>query len=70
MILRAWVEAGGRLRVRVKRVTHDQAWEPLQGAVSTIDGACALVRTWLEGLLNYEDCSDAQPTPGDCHPGD
>jgi hypothetical protein len=56
MILRAWVEAGHRLRVRVTHVTQDQAREPAQGAASTIDGVCALVRTWLGGLLNDADC--------------
>jgi hypothetical protein len=56
MILRAWVEDGHRLRVRVTQVTQDQAREPVQGAASTIDGVCALVRTWLGGLLDDADC--------------
>jgi hypothetical protein len=54
LILRAWVEASGnpRLRVRVTCVTQDRAGEPATSAVATVDDACALVRTWLEGLLD------------------
>ena len=59
MILRAWVEDGGqhRLRVRVIRVSRDHAGQPAISAAATIEGACALVRTWLEVLLNdANDC--------------
>lgn len=68
MILRAWVEVGHRLRVRVMQVTQDQAREPVQGAASTIDGVCALVRAWLERLLDDSDCRHAQPALGDQDP--
>jgi len=68
MILRAWVEVGHRLRVRVTHVTHEQVREPVQCATSTIDGACALVRTWLEGLLNDADCHHPRPAPGNQDP--
>lgn len=54
MILRAWVEAGSqpRLRVRITQVTHDRRSEPATSAAVTIDYVCALVRAWLEGLLD------------------
>ena len=54
MILRAWVEAGSqhRLRVRMTRVTQDRRSEPAISAAVTIDYVCALVRAWLEGLLD------------------
>jgi hypothetical protein len=54
MILRAWVEEGSqqRLRVRMTRVTHDCGSEPATTVAATIDYVCALVRAWLEGLLD------------------
>jgi hypothetical protein len=74
LILRAWAETSGnpRLRVRVTRVTQDRAGEPATSAVATIDGACALVRTWLEGLLQETTGSlttHAAARPG-TRPGD
>jgi hypothetical protein len=58
MILRAWVEAGAhqRLRVRVTQVTHEHSGEPMFSAAATIDDVCALVRAWLEELLDDRDC--------------
>jgi hypothetical protein len=53
MILRAWVEADSQhcLRVRVTNIPQNCADEPVIRAVTTIDGACTLVRAWLEELL-------------------
>jgi hypothetical protein len=53
MILRAWVEADSEhsLRVRVTNIAQNCAEEPVIRAVTTIDGACVLVRGWLEELL-------------------
>ena len=47
-------EAGSqhRLRVRMTRVTQDRRSEPAISAAVTIDYVCALVRAWLEGLLD------------------
>jgi hypothetical protein len=67
MILRAWVEDGGqhRLRVRVIRVRPDRPSEPAISAAATIDGVCALVRAWLEALLNGANgCRHAESGPG------
>jgi hypothetical protein len=66
MILRAWVEADGpqRLRVRVIRLRHDRAGEPAVGVAATIDGVCALVRAWLEQLVGDTNRSCAEPGPG------
>jgi hypothetical protein len=65
MILRAWVEDGRqpRLRVRVIRVSPGQADEPAISAAATIDGVCALVRIWLEVLLNDADRCSVEPRP-------
>jgi hypothetical protein len=70
MILRAWVEVGRRLRVRVTHVTQDQAREPVQGAASTIDGVCVLVRAWLEGLLDDRDRTNGRFARGDQDPAE
>lgn len=51
LVLRAWVEdihAHG-LRVRAMRVTGST--EPMTATTATVDGACAIVRGWLEDLL-------------------
>jgi hypothetical protein len=66
MILRAWVEADGpqRLRVRVIRLRHDRAGEPTIGAAATIDGVCTLVRTWLEELMSDGNCCYVETGPG------
>jgi hypothetical protein len=66
MILRAWVETDGpqRLRVRVIRLRHDRAGEPAIGVAATIDGVCALVRTWLEQLISDTDCHNTEPGAG------
>ncbi len=65
MILRAWIETDGpqRLRVRVIRLRHDRAGEPTIGVAATIDGVCALVRTWLEQLTGDTDCHYTEPGP-------
>lgn len=68
MILRAWVEIGHRLRVRVMDVTQDHAREPVQSAASTVDGVCALVRAWLERLLDDSGCCHTQPALGNQDP--
>jgi hypothetical protein len=54
MILRAWVEAGSqhRLRIRMTRVTQDCRSEPATSTAATIDHVCAVVRSWLEDLLD------------------
>jgi hypothetical protein len=70
MILRAWVEAGQRLRVRVMQVTQDQSGETVQGAASTVDGVCTMVRAWLESLLGNPDCCHAQPELGNRDPAE
>jgi hypothetical protein len=70
MILRAWVEVGRRLRVRVTHVTQDQAREPVRGAASTIDGVCVLIRAWLEGLLDDADRFHVRPARGDQDPAE
>jgi len=66
MILRAWVEDGGqhRLRVRVIRLSQDRAGEPAVSAAATVDGVCALVRTWLEVLLNEANARTIEPGSG------
>lgn len=65
MILRAWTEAEGHnLRVRVTRVNQDGAGEPAISAAATIDGVCAIVRTWLEGFLGETDWCYVEPGPG------
>jgi hypothetical protein len=66
MILRAWVEDGGRqrLRVRVIRVGQDHTGEPVMSAAATIDGVCALVRAWLEVLLDDANGCHVESGPG------
>ena len=55
VVLRAWVDGGspGGLRVRIIRVVGQT--EPTAAAAATVDGAVALVRAWLEGLLESAD---------------
>jgi hypothetical protein len=55
LVLRAWVEADGdhSLRVRITRITetiHDASVEPMSSTFATVDGACTMVRGWLEDL--------------------
>jgi hypothetical protein len=55
LVLRAWVEAAGDhgLRVRITRISgtmDDATVEPLSSTFATVDGACAMVRVWLEDL--------------------
>ena len=56
VVLRAWVEGGQVLRVRITRVV---GWEEPTGVVcSSIDGTCRVIRAWLQELL------EASGTPG------
>lgn len=57
LVLRAWVEGSGApcLRVRITRMTRPiqgTTVEPMAVASATVDGVCATVRAWLEGLLD------------------
>lgn len=57
LVLRAWVESSGtqRLRVRITRMTwpiQGTTVEPMRTASATVDGVCATVRAWLEGLVD------------------
>jgi hypothetical protein len=62
LVLRAWVEETQTrgLRVRAMRVTGST--EPMTTATATVDGACAIVRVWLEELLRAPGIPD--PTAG------
>jgi hypothetical protein len=51
LVLRVWVEAGSALRVRITRITPYGSAEPSTSATATVDGACAVVRNWLEEVL-------------------
>jgi hypothetical protein len=54
LVLRAWVEGEDGLRVRVAWSTHGARAEQSTRASATVDGVCALVRAWLEGLLQED----------------
>jgi hypothetical protein len=56
LVLRAWVEDSQSLRVRVTRVVGCE--EPRMAVATSIDGTCAVIRAWLEDLL------EARSTPG------
>lgn len=66
LVLRAWVEVDGdeRLRVRATRTISDGTAKATSLATASIDGVCALVRSWLEELLRGQP----QP-PGPDHGG-
>jgi riboflavin synthase alpha subunit len=53
LVLRAWVEGDGDhpLRVRITRV-EGRTTEPETSASVTVDGVCAVIRAWLEALLD------------------
>jgi hypothetical protein len=49
LVLRAWVEKPGSIRVRITRVT---GWdEPDTVASASVERACAIIGTWLQDLL-------------------
>jgi copper(I)-binding protein len=50
-VVRAWIEAGqpGALKVRITTDVDGQL--RTVGVASSIDNACAIIRTWLEGLV-------------------
>jgi hypothetical protein len=55
LVLRAWVEPDGDhgLRVRIIRVpgtANDSKVEPMSSTFATVDGACTMIRVWLEEL--------------------
>ena len=54
-MLRAWVEADARngLRVRITRTAPGGTTEAQSSAEASVDGVCAMVRSWLEGLLRH-----------------
>ena len=54
LILRAWTEnqAAGVLRIRITRVVNRS--ELPVTAITDVDEACAIVRGWLEELLDPE----------------
>ena len=66
LVLRAWVEGdGGRsLRVRVTRTIHGDTRELVSSAAATVDGACAIVRAWLEELEGHARAPTAGPPAG------
>jgi hypothetical protein len=48
LVLRAWVEKPGSIRVRITRVV---GWEePDTVVLASVNGACALIETWLHEL--------------------
>lgn len=50
-VVRAWIEAGppGALKIRITTDVDGQF--RTVGVASSIDHACAIIRTWLEGLV-------------------
>jgi hypothetical protein len=56
LVLRAWVEDIQSLRVRITRVVGCE--EPRTIFATSIDGTCAVVRAWLEDVL------ETRGTPG------
>jgi hypothetical protein len=71
MILRAWLEAGAMqsLRVRITRVSHDRPNQPEIIAMASIDDVCALVRRWLETLLESAAADQADDGADQGSPG-
>jgi hypothetical protein len=56
LVLRAWVESAGErcLRVRITRMARPiqgATVEPVNSASAIVDDVCAIVRAWLEELL-------------------
>jgi len=51
LLLRAWLEDGSprRLRVRIIRLQHHG--EPSATAAATVEATCAIVRAWLNELV-------------------
>ena len=51
-ILRAWVEPGtdANLKIRITTARDTTEAGPTIGVAADIDGACAIVRSWLEGF--------------------
>jgi hypothetical protein len=49
LVLRAWMEDTRSLRVRITRVVGCD--EPGTAAATSIEGTCAVVRAWLEDLM-------------------
>jgi hypothetical protein len=56
LVLRAWVEDIQALRVRITRVVGCD--EPTMVIAADIEGTCAVIRAWLEDLL------EPRETPG------
>ena len=56
LVLRAWVEGTRSLRVRITRVVGCD--EPGTAAATSIDGTCAVIRAWLEDLLETDGTPD------------
>jgi hypothetical protein len=55
LVLRAWVEDTQALRVRITRVVGCE--EPMTIFATNIDGTCAVVRAWLEDVLETRGTS-------------
>ena len=64
-ILRAWVEPGtdGTLKIRITTAHGMTETGRTIGVAADIDGACAIVRSWLEGFMTTGAQGDA-PTDG------
>jgi hypothetical protein len=50
LVMRAWTEGDGALRVRVLELHELRNETRTLGVAATVDDACAIVRTWLESL--------------------
>jgi hypothetical protein len=63
LVLRAWLDSPQELRVRITSVVGEN--DPSTVVSATVDGACAIVRSWLMDLLESGDASrDAGSPPG------
>jgi hypothetical protein len=58
LVLRAWVEDTRSLRVRITQAVGCE--EPRLAVAMSIDGTCAVIRAWLEDLLE----TGGPPGPG------
>jgi hypothetical protein len=60
LVLRAWVESTGepRLRVRLVRISPGRA-ERLVLSTTSVEDACAAVRSWLVGFEQLTNSSDS-----------
>jgi hypothetical protein len=61
LVLRAWLEGPQELRVRITSVVGGN--DPSTVVSATVDGACAMVRSWLMDLLESGDASRDAGSP-------